>query len=60
MLIALIAQALGEYGALVTVMEAIHEAWTTGGDFARSVDGTTWAGGLFSAFLVWYVVSRRR
>ena len=56
----LIAQALGEYGGLATVVQAFQLAWTTTGDYARSVDGTTWAGALLGAFLVWYVVVARR
>jgi hypothetical protein len=56
----LVAQALGEYGALATVIQAVQQAWTATGDYARTVDDTTWAGVLFGAFLVWYVVSRRR
>ena len=56
----LLAQALGEYGALATVIQALHQAWITTGDYARSFDDTTWAGALFGAFLVWYALSRRR
>ena len=56
----LLAQALGEYGALATVIQALHQAWITTGDYARSFDDTTWAGALFGAFIVWYALSRRR
>ena len=56
----LLAQALGEYGALATVIQAMHQAWIAAGDYARSFDNTTWAGALFGAFLVWSALSRRR
>ena len=56
----LVAQALGEYGALATVIQAVQQAWTATGDYARGIDDTTWAGTLFAGFLAWYALSRRR
>jgi hypothetical protein len=56
----LIAQALAEYGALAAVIDAFHQSWLAAGDYARGLDNTTWATVLFGAFMVWYVISRRR
>ena len=56
----LIAQALAEYGALAAVIDAFNQTWASAGDYARSMDGTTWATALFGAFMIWYVISRRR
>ena len=56
----LIAQAMAEYGAMHTLIEAIGQTLRASEDAIRSLGGTTWAGGFFCAFVVWYVMSRRR
>jgi hypothetical protein len=56
----LIAQALGEYGAMGALLGAIRTGMDGLVDTAGSLDASTWAMIGFGVFVVWFVVGKFR
>ena len=56
----LIAQALGEYGALSALVSAVTRAAVSAETFVRGLEPSTWAmiGG--GVLLLWFLISRPR
>jgi hypothetical protein len=56
----LIAQSLGEYGAISVVSGALADLFDAASDTLRNVDNKTWAIVAVAAFVVWFLFLRRR
>jgi len=56
----LIAQALGEYGAMAGLIDAVSSIPIVIEDYARQLEPSTWAMVAVGAFVVWFIIGRMR
>jgi hypothetical protein len=56
----LIAQALGEYGAMAGLIDAVKTIPITIEDYVGQLEPATWAMVGVGAFVVWFIIGRMR